>query len=169
MYSAKFRGQLPQWGILVTASCEHRRINLQPEYKTVNSIIAHIRDWSADSSLQPPPVVLNKHCPYCPFKIACTGLAEAADNLSLLDRVTTKAMQRYHSKGVFTVTQLSFLFKPRRRKRRDRQRSLTSVSKYKRSPLGPARSISKRCRRSSKAILPSFWTSKGFQIGSSLT
>ena len=118
------QGATPAVGHLVTAGCEHHRINLQPEYKTVNSIIAHIRDWSADSSLQPPPVVLNKHCPYCPFKTACTGSAEAADNLSLLDRMTPKAMQRYHSKGVFTVTQLSFLFKPRRRKRRDRQRSL---------------------------------------------
>jgi predicted RecB family nuclease len=69
-------------------------------------------------------VVLNKHCPYCPFKIACTGLAEAADDLTLLDHMTPKAMQRYHSKGIFTVTQLSFLFKPRRRRRRDLQRSL---------------------------------------------
>jgi len=110
-------------GNLVTAGGEHRRINLQPEYKTIKSIVAHIRDWSTDSSGQPPPVVLNKHCPYCPFKIACTRLAEAADNLSLLDRMTSTAMQRYHSRGIFTVAQLSYLFKPRRRRRRDRQRS----------------------------------------------
>jgi predicted RecB family nuclease len=111
-------------GHLVTVGGEHHRINLQPGYKTVKSIIARIRDWSIDPSVQPPPVVLNKHCPYCPFKIACTGLAEAADDLSLLDRMTPKAMQRYHSKGIFTVTQLSYLFKPRRRRRRDLQRPL---------------------------------------------
>ena len=110
-------------GHLVTAGGEHRRINLLPEYKTIKSIVARIRDWSTDSSVQPPPVVLNKHCPYCPFKIACTRLAEAADDLSLLDRMTPKAMQRYHSRGILTVAQLSYLFKPRRRRRRDRQRS----------------------------------------------
>jgi predicted RecB family nuclease len=33
-------------------------------------------------------------------------------------------MERYHRKGIFTVTQLSFLFKPRRRKRRNLQRPL---------------------------------------------
>src|SRR6266702_4231543 len=40
------------------------------------------------------------------------------DDLSLLDRMTPKAMRRYHNKGIFTVRQLSFVFKPRRRRRR---------------------------------------------------
>src|SRR5207302_7020431 len=68
--------------------------------------------------MQPPPVVLNKHCPYCSFKNVCRRQAEEADDLSLLDRMTPKAIRRYHSKGIFTVKQLSFLFKPRRRRRR---------------------------------------------------
>jgi predicted RecB family nuclease len=118
------QGTTPTVGYLVTAGGERRRINLQPEYKAVKSIVSRIRDWSTESSAQPPPVILNKHCPYCPFKVACTGLAEAADDLSLLDRMTPKSMRRYHSKGIFTVTQLSFLFKPRRRRRRDLQRIL---------------------------------------------
>jgi predicted RecB family nuclease len=118
------QGTIPTVGHLVTASGECRRIDLQPQYKTVKSIIARLRDWSTNSSVQPPPVVLNKHCPYCPFKVACGRLAEAADDLSLLDRMTPKAMQRYHSKGIFTVTQLSFLFKPRRRRRRALHRPL---------------------------------------------
>jgi predicted RecB family nuclease len=112
------QGKIPTAGHLVTLGGERRRINLQAEYNTVKSIIARLRDWSTDSSVQPPSVVLNKHCPYCPFKVACSALAEAADDLSLLDRMTPKAMGRYHSKGIFTVTQLSFQFKPRRRKRR---------------------------------------------------
>jgi predicted RecB family nuclease len=87
-------------------------------YKTVNSLVEHISGWSADSSVEPPAVILNKHCPYCPFKTACLERAETADDLSLLDRMTPKAMGRYHSKGIFTVKQLSFLFKPRRKRRR---------------------------------------------------
>jgi len=120
----QIQGTIPAAGHLVTLGGERRRINLQAEYKTVKSIIARLRNWSADSSVQPPSVVLNKHCPYCPFKLACSDLAEASDDLSLLDRMTPKAMERYHSKGIFTVTQLSFQFKPRRRKRRNLQRPL---------------------------------------------
>jgi predicted RecB family nuclease len=118
------QGTIPALGHLVTLGGERHRINLQAEYKSIKTIIARLRDWSTDSSVQPPPVILNKHCPYCPFKVACSGLAEAANDLSLLDRMTPKAMERYHGKGIFTVTQLSFLFKPRRRKRRNLQRPL---------------------------------------------
>jgi len=42
----------------------------------------------------------------------------------------------------------------------------TSTPKYKRSPLEAARFTSKHHRRSRKVILPSFWTLRGFQIGS---
>jgi hypothetical protein len=73
---------------------------------------------AGDPPMQPPPVVLNKHCPYCSFKNVCSQQPEEADDLSLLDRMTPKAIRRYHSKGIFTVKQLSFLFKPRRRRRR---------------------------------------------------
>src|SRR5258708_30035281 len=86
-------------GYLVTAGGERRRVNLQPRYKIVGSIVERIRSWSADSPAQPPAVILNKHCPYCPFKSTCTRLAEAADDLSLLDRMTPKSTQRHHDKG----------------------------------------------------------------------
>jgi len=114
----QIQGRPPAMGYLVTAGGERHRANLQPTYKIVRSIVERIRSWSADSPAQPPAVILNKHCPYCPFKSTCTRLAEAADDLSLLDRMTPKLTQRYHGKGIFTVNQLSFLFKPRRRRRR---------------------------------------------------
>ena len=114
----QLQGKTPAVGHLVTVGGERHRTNLQATYKTVRSIVSQIRGWSIDPPAQPPPVVLNKHCPYCPFKIACTELAEAADDLSLLDRMTPKAIRRYHSKGIFTVNQLSYVYKPRRSRRR---------------------------------------------------
>ena len=86
--------------------------------KTVSSILEHIRGWCGEPPTQPPPVVLNRHCPYCSFKKVCSQQAEGADDLSLLDRMTPKAILRYQNKGIFTVKQLSFLFKTRRRRRR---------------------------------------------------
>src|SRR5262249_58736599 len=65
----------------------------------------------------PPPLTHTRHCPLCPFRAECLTKAQAADDLSLLDRMTPKAIRRYHKKGIFTVTQLSYLFRPRRRRR----------------------------------------------------
>src|SRR5437773_224726 len=82
--------------------------SLRQVNKTMASIVELIAGWSGNSPAQPPPVLLNKHCPYCPFKSVCAEQAKAADDLSLLDRMTPKIMRRYHSKGIFTVNQLSF-------------------------------------------------------------
>ena len=111
-------GRPPATGFLVTLDGECHRVNLRPMYHTVASILEHIRGWWKDPPMQPPPVILNRHCPSCSFKAACTQHAEGTDDLSLLDRMTPKAMRRYHNKGIFTVKQLSFVFKPRRRRRR---------------------------------------------------
>jgi hypothetical protein len=85
---------------------------------TISSILEQIRAWSGEPTTQPPSVVLNKHCPFCPFKNVCREQAEAADDLSLLDRMTVKAIRQYHNKGIFTVHQLSYTFHPRRRPKR---------------------------------------------------
>lgn len=111
-------GKSPATGCLITLDGECHRVNLLPLHKTVSSILEHLRGWCGEPPTQPPPVVLNKHCPYCSFKNVCRRQAEESDDLSLLDHMTPKAIQRYHGKGIFTIKQLSFLFKPRRRRRR---------------------------------------------------
>ena len=85
-------------------------------------IVDALRAWADDPAGDAPPVVLNKHCPSCPFRDACLQQAEKEDNLSLLDRMTPKLMRKYHDKGIFTVRQLSHIYKPRRsRKKAKRQ------------------------------------------------
>ena len=85
-------------------------------------IVDALRAWADDPAGDAPPVVLNKHCPSCPFRDACLQQAEKEDNLSLLDRMTPKLMRKYHDKGIFTVRQLSHVYKPRRsRKKAKRQ------------------------------------------------
>ena len=49
----------------------------------------------------------------------CREKAVQEDNLSLLDGIATqKAINKYEKKGLFTVKQLSYTFKPRKRKKR---------------------------------------------------
>jgi predicted RecB family nuclease len=68
----------------------------------------------------PPELVLNRHCGQCEFKTRCSTQAREKDELSLLSGISEKDRKRLHSKGIFTVTQLSYTFRPRRRRRESR-------------------------------------------------
>jgi predicted RecB family nuclease len=65
-----------------------------------------------------PRLILNKHCPICEFNNYCRTKAKKDDNLSLLDRATTKIIDKYNKKGIFTIQQLSYLYRPRRSRKR---------------------------------------------------
>jgi hypothetical protein len=66
---------------------------------------------------EPPPLVLNKHCPACDFQLRCRALAIERDDLSLLGAMTAKERIKYEEKGISTITQLSYGYRPRRRRR----------------------------------------------------
>ncbi|MEQ1850918.1 MAG: TM0106 family RecB-like putative nuclease [Chthoniobacteraceae bacterium] len=70
----------------------------------------------------PPDLVLNRHCGECEFQARCRRIAVEKDDLSLLARMTEKERKEYRSKGIFTVTQLSYTFRPRRRPKKLRDK-----------------------------------------------
>jgi hypothetical protein len=74
------------------------------------------------ASPAPPDLVLNRHCAECEFQARCRKLAVEKDDLSLLAGMSAKERQKLRSKGIFTVTQLSYTFRPRRRPRRQRDK-----------------------------------------------
>lgn len=74
------------------------------------------------SSPTPPDLVLNRHCAECEFQARCRRIAVEKDDLSLLAGMSAKERQKLRSKGIFTVTQLSYTFRPRRRPKRQRDK-----------------------------------------------
>jgi len=70
----------------------------------------------------PPDLVLNRHCRECEFQKRCREKAIERDDLSLLSGMSEKERKKLHSKGIFTVTQLSYTFRPRRRPKRLRDK-----------------------------------------------
>jgi len=70
------------------------------------------------TSEKPPDLVLNRHCPECEFQVRCRQKAIETDDLSLLAGMSAKERQKLRSKGIFTVTQLSYTFRPRRTPKR---------------------------------------------------
>ena len=65
---------------------------------------------------QPPNFYKIPHCSECQFKGNCYKKLVERDCISLLPSMSLKSMLKYHQKGVTTITQLSHLFKPRRRR-----------------------------------------------------
>ncbi len=70
------------------------------------------------ASPTPPDLVLNRHCAECEFQARCRKIAVEKDDLSLLGEMSEKERQKLRSKGIFTVTQLSYTFRPRRTPKR---------------------------------------------------
>ena len=62
-----------------------------------------------------PDLVLNRHCGECEFRDCCRKKAVDNDDLSLLGGMTDGERRKLRSKGIFTVTQLSYTFRARRR------------------------------------------------------
>lgn len=69
-----------------------------------------------------PDLVLNRHCGECEFQTRCRQKAVEKDDLSLLSGMSEKERTKLNSKGIFTVTQLSYTFRPRRRPKKLRDK-----------------------------------------------
>jgi hypothetical protein len=65
---------------------------------------------------EPRAVVLNKHCPVCDFQSRCRDIAINREDLSLLGAMTEKERAKCSERGISTITQLSYGYRPRRRK-----------------------------------------------------
>ena len=70
------------------------------------------------SAASPPVAALNRHCPECGYQDRCRNDAVGKDDLSLLSNLTGKERAIYRGKGIFTVSQLAYTFRPRRRSKR---------------------------------------------------
>ena len=84
--------------------------------REVGKVVQEITRLLATAS--PPDLVLNRHCPECEFQDLCRRKAVERNDLSLLSGLTEKERVNLKRKGIFTVHQLSYTFRPRRRARR---------------------------------------------------
>ena len=110
-----------QSGSIIDRGGRIHKLKLANSLKTLNPILNSLNSWITVPPAEPPPVILHKGCSYCQFFDSCKSIAERTDDLSLLDRMTPKLIKRYHDKGIFTLRQLSFLFRPRRSRKRKRK------------------------------------------------
>jgi predicted RecB family nuclease len=102
-------------GIIVTADNRTHSIKIDGADKKILPILSVLRDWQY--SQKTPPAILNKHCQYCKFRIDCREKASQADHISLIREANRKEIELYNKRGIFTVTQLSYTYRPRKVKK----------------------------------------------------
>jgi predicted RecB family nuclease len=91
------------------------RVELATLVEPVSETVGQLRDIQvAEKS---PPLRLNRHCGECEFRRRCRAAAIEKDDLSLLRGLPTKEGADLNAKGIFTVTQYSYTFRPGRMKR----------------------------------------------------
>jgi len=66
--------------------------------------------------------LLNKHCKICEYNKICKQKAIELDHLSLITTIKERDIRQLNSKGIFTVNQLSYTFKPRRKPKRQKNK-----------------------------------------------
>src|SRR6266478_421601 len=109
-------GTLTDTGTLIYGDgYRHRSVRIGDHVVQTHQAIEAIR--ASRSSREPPPLVLNKHCAVCDFQPRCGGLAFEHDDLRLLTATPGKVRAKCNAKGIFTMTQMSYGYRPRRRKR----------------------------------------------------
>lgn len=115
---SKFQKQKPNFGSIVGGDKRIHRIKTEFLYKEVEQYIRKLRGWRS-GKVKPPEIILNKHCPYCPFQQECELKAKEKDHLSLLRGMSEKEIITQNKRGIFTVTQVSYTYHPRRNKNRE--------------------------------------------------
>ena len=104
------------WSISHLQNAEVQVLKKRPyKYeKQATQLLVDLEDVLSQQSS--PPYYKIPHCSICQFKHNCHSKLKEKDCISLLAGMTPKAMKKYHSKGITTITQLSYLFKPKRRR-----------------------------------------------------
>jgi len=108
---SKAYGKMPRIGRII-----HGRnhavasVSLSVLLRNIQRVLKTIEDQQSNAGS--PPVALNKHCAECEFQTRCRQDAVQKDDLSLLTTLSVKEQKKQHDKGIFTVLQLSYTFRP---------------------------------------------------------
>ena len=102
--------------ILYGESVRKSKIDFTKYQPPLASLIEEIRELAKKD--KQPRLMLNKHCPICEFQKDCEEKARDKDDLSLLRGMKEKEIKAQNNKGIFTITQYSYTFRPRKRRKK---------------------------------------------------
>ena len=122
LFLSRPEGRMPDSGILWHGqACQATKVRLPPDLRRAEQCLRDVQEMARAEIL--PPLLLNDHCQVCEFRQRCHDQAVREDNISLLRGMGEKEIKGYARKGIFTVTQLAHTFRPRRKGKRQVQRT----------------------------------------------
>ena len=107
--------------------CKYGKIIHGSDLKTIKFALENyqadalrtLKDLQSLAEHNDEPILYRKdHCKICEFQERCMKKLEETDGLGRLSRMDEKEIEKYKDKGIFTVNQLSYTFKPRKRSKR---------------------------------------------------
>jgi predicted RecB family nuclease len=114
---ASVQGAIPPVAKIIHGDCQKiLKLKVEPLLGEVRQLLSAIQ--AAQASSVAPRVTLNGHCSACEFRVTCRQAAEAADDLSLLRGLPLKEVEKQRARGITTVTQFSYSYRPGRRGKR---------------------------------------------------
>ena len=106
----------PVVGLIFPSNGKLKVVHLEPGLKFARNALCKVKELHRGSAS--PMLVLNSHCQVCEFQNRCYTEAVKEDNLSLLHGMKERQIISLNQKGIFTINQLSYTFKMRRRPKR---------------------------------------------------
>jgi predicted RecB family nuclease len=94
---------------------QYSNVRIAGYTKQIQKLITELKELLSAS--EPPPFYKNPHCAVCQFEDVCYKKLKERDCISLLAGMSPKVIAKFHKKGVYSIAQLSHLFRPRRRRR----------------------------------------------------
>lgn len=123
---ARVQGAEPAFGRIIHGKdFKASRVELDTLSDAVRDTVSQIQDIAG--AVKPPPLMLNKHCGECEFRPRCRAESIEKDDLSLLGNLSAKELAALNARGIFTLTQYSYTFRPGRMKRAETKRHDSSL------------------------------------------
>jgi len=124
-FAANVLGQVQQYEplvghIVLGTSCTLKKVSLKTLSQQAEDIVSELLRYS--SNISEPRQLLNSHCDTCVYHDRCATDAQCIDHLSQLRRISATEIDKFNAKGIFTVNQLSYTFRPRKRPKRQGER-----------------------------------------------
>ncbi|MBD2358739.1 TM0106 family RecB-like putative nuclease [Tolypothrix sp. FACHB-123] len=111
------QGILPEFGKIVYGyHLKSTKVNiatyLEEAKKKLNELLETIKNSKA------PRFYQNNFCKTCEFQAPCQAKLVETDDLSLLGRISKKEILKRNNRGIFSIYQLSYTFRPRKEKKK---------------------------------------------------
>ncbi|MFC1509059.1 TM0106 family RecB-like putative nuclease [Candidatus Omnitrophota bacterium] len=111
-----FQGRMPDFGKIIHGTkFLSTKVRMDRYIQIAKKIVLELKGYSEKNNQ--PRLILNSRCRECEFMSLCKTKAIEKDDLSLLGGMTEKEIDKQAQKGIFTVTQYSYTFRPRKRRK----------------------------------------------------